>query len=113
MTSAVDFMMSHDYPTWHEQGLCSAYPQEWFFGGEEQPGKARHRPSLSMSEVRRAKAICSQCPVQMMCLEYALSNKEEFGVWGGSTSRDRARWWREHGIDAGVDEDTLVQEDTA
>jgi WhiB family redox-sensing transcriptional regulator len=100
MTSAVDFMMSHDYPEWHEQARCADKPQEWFFGGEEQPGKARHRPSLSMSEVRRAKAVCFLCPVQMECLDYALTHHEEFGVWGGSTSRDRARYWREHGEEA-------------
>lgn len=98
MTSAVSFMMGHDYPAWHQQGSCNDKPQEWFFGGEEQPGKQRHRPTLSMSEVKRAKAICGTCPVMIQCLEFALSNREEFGVWGGSTGRDRAKWWREHDV---------------
>lgn len=95
MASAVAFMMSHDYPNWHEDASCGDKPQEWFFGGDEAPGRQRHRPTLSMSEVKRAKAVCNLCPVRQQCLDYALSNREEFGVWGGSTGRDRAKWWRQ------------------
>lgn len=37
-----------------------------------------------------AKAICSHCPVQIACREWALAN-EQFGVWGGTTARERVR----------------------
>lgn len=100
------FKMSHEYPLWHLDAACSTKPQEWFFGGEEQPGKRRHRPTLSMPEIKRAKAICNNCPVMLECQTYALENREEFGVWGGTTKRDRDRWWKEHGvIDIVADED--------
>lgn len=36
-----------------------------------------------------AIAVCAQCPVQRLCLSYALAN-EEFGVWGGATESQRA-----------------------
>lgn len=36
-----------------------------------------------------AVAVCAQCPVQRLCLSYALAN-EEFGVWGGATESQRA-----------------------
>lgn len=36
-----------------------------------------------------AKAICSNCPLVEACLRYALSNKEEHGVWGGMTAEER------------------------
>lgn len=27
--------------------------------------------------------LCASCPVQAQCLEYALANREDDGVWGG------------------------------
>jgi hypothetical protein len=46
-----------------------------------------------MSEIKRAQAICNLCPVRMYCLEWGLTRHEEFGVWGGTTPRQRAKWW--------------------
>lgn len=33
--------------------------------------------------VDEALAICARCPVRETCLEYAIENKVEDGVWGG------------------------------
>ena len=30
-----------------------------------------------------AKRICDECPISENCLEYALTNAEAWGVWGG------------------------------
>jgi WhiB family redox-sensing transcriptional regulator len=38
-----------------------------------------------------AKKICVQCEVRLNCLEWALSNEEEHGVWGGLTAQERKR----------------------
>jgi hypothetical protein len=45
-----------------------------------------------VDEVQRARRICNNCPVQMACLEAAIVNREEFGIWGGSTAGQRKRW---------------------
>lgn len=37
----------------------------------------------------RALKICARCPVTGECLEYALENREEFGIWGNTTPRQR------------------------
>ncbi|MHB1615049.1 MAG: WhiB family transcriptional regulator [Actinomycetes bacterium] len=37
----------------------------------------------------RAKAVCARCPVRLPCLADALDNRVEFGVWGGTTERER------------------------
>jgi len=46
------------------------------------------------STIRMAKKLCNECPVRTLCLEYALENNEEHGLWGGKTAADRARMRR-------------------
>jgi WhiB family redox-sensing transcriptional regulator len=41
--------------------------------------------------VDRARAICKGCPVGTNCLEYALEERIEHGVWGGCSERERRR----------------------
>lgn len=36
-----------------------------------------------------AKAICVECPVRTDCLDFALTGRERFGIWGGMSSRQR------------------------
>jgi WhiB family redox-sensing transcriptional regulator len=40
---------------------------------------------------RHAKAVCAQCPVRVECLDHALATAERFGVWGGTSERERRR----------------------
>ena len=37
----------------------------------------------SPADVEHAKALCTDCPVQAMCLDGALERREPWGVWGG------------------------------
>ncbi|MFC8723701.1 WhiB family transcriptional regulator [Streptomyces bacillaris] len=39
--------------------------------------------------LRLAKTICSTCPVQPECLQYALAAGERDGIWGGLTTAER------------------------
>lgn len=45
----------------------------------------------------RVKGVCMRCPVREACLEWAIT-REEFGVWGGTTARERAAMRRERGL---------------
>lgn len=65
-------------PTWMKQGNCHSHPPEMFF------------PSDGVG-VLRAQSICATCPVQVECLEYAIVNHIEHGVWGGTSERQRLR----------------------
>lgn len=38
-----------------------------------------------------AKDVCAGCPAVGPCLEYALVNVIRFGVWGGTSERERRR----------------------
>lgn len=40
---------------------------------------------------RKAQAICSVCPYRVRCAEYAVENMEHYGIWGGTTERQRVR----------------------
>ncbi len=41
--------------------------------------------------VDKARKICAGCPVINTCLEHALDNRIEHGVWGGCSERERRR----------------------
>ena len=41
--------------------------------------------------VELARKICATCPVKEPCLEYALANGIDHGVWGGASERERRR----------------------
>ncbi len=38
---------------------------------------------------KAARAICARCPVRAECLQYALERGEMFGIWGGTSERER------------------------
>jgi WhiB family redox-sensing transcriptional regulator len=55
-------------------------------------------PSLffasTRDDERAALVVCSTCSVKGECLEFALESRERFGVWGGTTERERRKLMR-------------------
>jgi WhiB family redox-sensing transcriptional regulator len=39
--------------------------------------------------VEIAQRICAECPVTQECLDYALANRVDNGIWGGASERRR------------------------
>ena len=37
-----------------------------------------------------ARQVCAQCPVRQQCLEFAVSNRIVYGIWGGLTGPERS-----------------------
>ena len=64
--------------SWMARGRCRAEPPSLFF------------PSDGVG-VEVARRICADCPVKAACLEYALRNGIDHGVWGGTSERERRR----------------------
>jgi WhiB family redox-sensing transcriptional regulator len=81
------------FPSWHLQAACVGEAEEKFFGARD----ITERPAVSMSDVARAKAVCAPCPVFRTCLSTALGllgeNREEYGIWAGTSGRTRKRIW--------------------
>lgn len=73
-------------PDWHRYALCNGVEDAdvIFFGVDDQ-----ERPALPPTAVKKARAYCAACPAARDCLTWALSNNEEFGIWAGTTGRQR------------------------
>lgn len=67
---------------WMARGRCKDLPAETFF------------PSDGVG-VDAARRICADCPVKVACLEYAMENHIDHGVWGGTSERERRRLARQ------------------
>ena len=52
-------------------------------------GKHAERPETRIRREAKAKTICATCPQMNTCRDYARSNNEVFGVWGGETEIER------------------------
>ena len=61
---------------WMKDGNCIDKDTKIFF-----PNKGRG--------LEIAKIICEDCVVTQECLEYAISNNIDFGVWGGKSEKER------------------------
>jgi WhiB family transcriptional regulator, redox-sensing transcriptional regulator len=70
---------------WQAKARCTDVDPEIFFPERGGSSKA-------------ARAVCSDCEVKPQCLEYALNNKEQFGIWGGTSERERRRLRRERAM---------------
>ena len=44
---------------------------------------------------KEAKKFCNQCPVRQHCLNEAVEDNLDFGVWGGMNSRERGKLTRQ------------------
>ena len=54
----------------------------------------------AIEQIADAKAICRDCPVRLVCLQYALVHRHDDGVWGGydeGERRELRRKWRRLG----------------
>jgi WhiB family transcriptional regulator, redox-sensing transcriptional regulator len=69
---------------WQQQGLCRDTDTTVFFP----PAHFEHKPEREGREAK-AKAICRGCPVRIECLDWALTTREPFGVWGGRSESER------------------------
>ncbi|OGY56984.1 MAG: hypothetical protein A2119_01200 [Candidatus Colwellbacteria bacterium GWA2_46_10] len=38
-----------------------------------------------------AKSLCTRCDAKGECLEFALATREKYGIWGGTTEKERRR----------------------
>ncbi|MEV5509664.1 WhiB family transcriptional regulator [Streptomyces orinoci] len=43
----------------------------------------------AVQQTEQAKSVCRGCPVRERCLRWALESGQEYGVWGGTSEKER------------------------
>ncbi|MCY3539032.1 MAG: WhiB family transcriptional regulator [bacterium] len=72
---------------WREFANCLGANEDLFF------------PDRGAS-TRAAKQICAECQVRVDCLEYAVTQGEKFGIWGGLSERERRKIRKRRAMEA-------------
>lgn len=67
--------------TWRERAACRGWPSELFYPEREEDAR----------RTEQARIVCRACTVQAECLAFAVANKEPAGIWGGLSTKERAR----------------------
>ena len=75
---------------WMAEGNCRLHPPATFF------------PSDGVG-VDKARKICRDCPVVDTCLDYALEERIDHGVWGGCSERERRRILKRRRLEAAAE----------
>jgi len=71
---------------WRDRSACRVEDPDLFFPiGNTGP---------ALLQIEEAKAVCRRCPVMERCLQWALENGQEHGVWGGLDEDERRRMQR-------------------
>lgn len=58
---------------------CQNYPDLFF----------PERDEANQYLVKTAQKLCQDCPINLICLDYALTAGETHGIWGGTTGNQR------------------------
>lgn len=67
-----------DASNWHEYRACGYEDEDADLFVSDDP-----------ADQEEAKGICSMCPAREFCLQFALDAKADFGVFGGTTEKER------------------------
>lgn len=65
--------------SWYDDAACVHSDADLFF-----PDGHTH-----IQRILAAKEVCASCPVQPVCLDWALDAREPHGMWGGLTEDER------------------------
>ncbi|MCL2803511.1 MAG: WhiB family transcriptional regulator [Micrococcales bacterium] len=66
---------------WRHAAACLSEDPELFFP----VGNA----GLALAQIESAKSVCARCDVGGDCLQWAIENNQESGVWGGLSEDER------------------------
>ena len=72
----VPYIRTFEDQPWRIDAACADKDPDMFFPGR---GEA----------TAPAKKVCAGCPVQAECLEHALTHRDAFGIWAGTSERER------------------------
>lgn len=73
--------------SWTEVTPCQDNPALFFPGYSDN----YEHDVWPLEAQEEAKRLCKTCPTRSRCLDYAIVNKDEHGIWGARTPDERRR----------------------
>ncbi len=70
-------------PSWRKDAAC------YSAGGETDLFFPVGTTGPAIEQIANAKAVCQACVAKLACLDYALQNNIQDGIWGGTTEGER------------------------
>lgn len=70
---------------WRELGACWDSDSDAFIPF----ALALEERGMFLNHYVTAIRVCSECSVQEKCLDFAVKTRQDFGVWGGKTPKQR------------------------
>lgn len=82
---ALTWIRTHewDLELWRGRSACRDSNPEVFF--------PIGSTGIALEQIETARRICAACPVNSLCLEFALATNQEAGIWGGTTEEERRK----------------------
>lgn len=80
---AVTPMFNWDNDNWRSWAACQNTDADLFF--------PTGNTGVAVEYIEEAKRVCSTCPVQEPCLNFAFETNQEAGIWGGHDEDERRR----------------------
>lgn len=74
-------------PPWMTDAACAGMDPNVF------------HPPGALAAINAAFATRARCPVRAECLEHAITHREDHGIWGGMTARQRLRIARRRSLE--------------
>ena len=73
---------------------CTSAP-DLYFPDRTEVGVLDARGDLALANM--AKDACLDCPVMLLCRDFAVLHKKQYGIWGGTNLNDRKTIWKLQG----------------
>lgn len=70
--------------SWREFAACRGMNPDTFFPVGE-------KVAADLEQIAFAKSVCEVCPVRQPCLDYAITYRQDYGIWGGFTETEVRR----------------------
>jgi WhiB family redox-sensing transcriptional regulator len=78
--------------SWQDQAACKGKSETFFVGDHV---GSRQTSKFDRTLIEKAKQICHLCPVESVCLTWALDQQIPFFVYGGMSWSERQRFLAE------------------
>ena len=75
---------------WRKNAYCKGKETEFFYPEIGTKGAAE--------QVKNVKTFCALCSVSAECLQTAIANDEQFGIWGGLTPKERSKVRKQYSV---------------